>query len=88
MLTSFQPEHQSGKPMTKTTLLPYEWYRDYYLTDATGTYQTVEQEITRLNNLFSGYTFTTVGAPGLLAYEWGYYPSQNLKIIYSNMSEQ
>jgi hypothetical protein len=70
----------------KALLLTYEWYRDQDLYDATGSVLTPADEIARLNNLHSGYTFTIDASPGLSAFEYGFYPSQNLKVIYSNLS--
>jgi hypothetical protein len=83
---SFSSNRTANLPKSNSVLLSYEWYKDISLFDATGTVLTIADEIERLNYIFSNYTFTSEPAPGLSALEYGYYPSQAVKIIYSNMS--
>lgn len=65
-------------------LLPFYWYNDPDFYSYTGEYSAIDQELTRLRNLYSGYTFSAAGGPGLIAWEWGYNPGTTTAVIYSN----
>lgn len=61
----------------------YEWYNDPWYTSFTGSVKTINDELTRLRNLYSGYTFSATPGGGLYAFEWGYHPVYG-SVIYSN----
>ncbi len=54
--------------------LTYNWYSDPGFLSYTGEYSTINEELTRLRNLYSGYIFSASPGSGLYAFEWGYLP--------------
>lgn len=64
--------------------LTYNWYNDPDFLSYTGEYSTINQELTRLRNLYSGYTFSAVAGSGLYAFEWGSLPGYVTAVIYSD----
>lgn len=61
----------------------YEWYNDPWYGSFTGSITSINGELTRLRNIYAGYTFSAVAGPGLYAFEWGYNPTFQA-VIYSN----
>jgi hypothetical protein len=75
----------SSVPMTNNkVLLNYTWYMDEDMTEPNGAYSSVAAEINRLQALYPANIFTTVPQGGTVGYEWGYYPSAPVPIIYSD----
>lgn len=65
--------------------MTYNWYLDPDMSFYTGSSLTINQEIERLRRMWPAYTFSADGDIGLVEIEWGYFPNQPLRPIYSNL---
>lgn len=64
----------------------YLWYTDIDLTNPTGSYCGVWEEIDRLHALFPGYDFSPTHYSGLLEFEYGFCSPWYYQTIYSDLS--
>ena len=65
--------------------MQYDWYLDPDLLYYTGSSRTINQEIERLRRMWPMYTFSANGDIGLYEFEFGYFPNQPPRPIYSNL---
>jgi hypothetical protein len=80
---SSQPTVQA--PATPSFVLTYNWYLDPDLISFTGSSLSIAQEIDRLRRMWPAYTFSSEGDAGLVEFEFGYFPNQPVRPIYSNL---
>jgi hypothetical protein len=81
----FVSRASSASTTSNRTLLNYTWYLDPDYMFPTGTYSDIGPELTRLRNFYPFNTFTSSPMAGLHAYEWGYYSSAPVPVIYSDL---
>ena len=63
----------------------YLWFTDIDLTDPTGSYCDIWNEMAYLRNTFPGYSFSNYNYGGLLEFEYGYCAPLYFATIYSDL---
>jgi hypothetical protein len=81
---SYYSQSAEQAPASPHFVMTYNWYYDPDLTGYTGSSLTINQEIERLRRLYPEFTFSADAAAGLIEVEYGYFPNQPLRPIYSN----
>jgi hypothetical protein len=69
---------------TQHAFTDYTWFTDADMTDPTGTISDIYVEISRLQALYSGYTFSSLPGGGLHDFEYGWNAYYDDVVIYSN----
>ncbi|MBO9564696.1 MAG: hypothetical protein J7621_18100 [Niastella sp.] len=82
---SYHSQSAEQAPASTYFIMRYNWYYDPDLLSYTGSTLTITQEIERLRRIFPEYTFSENGGGGLIEFEYGYFPNQPLRPIYSNL---
>jgi hypothetical protein len=83
--TKVQPSFSAAQVTAdKPALLTYTWFEDEEMTIPTGTISEINVEVERLQDLYTGYVFTSSPGMGLYNFEYGYYPGYETAIIFSN----
>ncbi|MDF2192621.1 hypothetical protein [Paraflavitalea sp. CAU 1676] len=82
--TATQNSSFVAAPASQQMRVTYSWYNDPSFISWTGEISTVTAELNRLRNLYSGYTFSASGGPGLIGFEWGYSSGFPTAVIYSD----
>jgi len=80
----FASKASSAPATNNKVMLNYTWYMDEDMTIANGAYSDVSTELNRLRFLYPANIFTTSPQGNTHGYEWGYYPSAPVPIIFSD----
>ena len=62
----------------------YTWFTDADMTDPTGTISDINIEISRLQSIYTGYTFSSSPGGGLHDFEYGWNAYYDDVVIYSD----
>lgn len=76
---------EKGKP---AAFFYYTWYLDEDMQNPTGTESTINTEMERLRDVYSGNVFSSSPSLGLTEYEYGYFMYYPAAIIYSDLPYQ